>query len=76
MFPIKNLQTGGPYDLQLIAHDADGSAPNNVIAYRIVDGAGDKFVMNSITGVISTALGSSLDPDLTQPRILRYLYHR
>ncbi|BES92052.1 Cadherin domain [Nesidiocoris tenuis] len=79
VFEVANFSTtipedvpGGTSIVKLIAHDADGSAPNNVIAYRIVDGAGDKFVMNSITGVISTALGSSLDPDLTQPRILRY----
>ncbi|XP_014258581.1 cadherin-23-like isoform X2 [Cimex lectularius] len=58
--------------LKVTAHDADGSAPNNEIVYRIIDGAGDKFVIDSNTGVISVAIGAKLDPDLTQPRTTKY----
>jgi hypothetical protein len=50
----------------------DGSAPNNVIAYRIQSGARDKFVIDSTTGVVSVALGATLDPDQTHPRTVRY----
>ncbi|EFX87616.1 hypothetical protein DAPPUDRAFT_235424 [Daphnia pulex] len=58
--------------LQVQALDMDGSAPNNVIAYRIQSGARDKFVIDSTTGVVSVALGATLDPDQTHPRTVRY----
>lgn len=52
--------------------DRDGSSPNNVIAYRIQNGASDKFVISSDTGAISVASGASLDPDLTAPKTTEY----
>lgn len=58
--------------LQLVAIDRDGSLPNNQIVYRIQEGAQDKFIINSQTGVISVAPGANLDPDLTQAKILNY----
>lgn len=58
--------------LQVQALDMDGSAPNNVIAYRIQSGARDKFVIDSTTGVVSVAIGATLDPDQTHPRTVRY----
>lgn len=58
--------------LQVQAMDMDGSAPNNVVAYRIQSGARDKFVIDSTTGVVSVALGATLDPDQTHPRTVRY----
>lgn len=58
--------------LQVHALDMDGSAPNNVVAYRIQSGARDKFVIDSATGVVSIALGATLDPDQTHPRTVRY----
>lgn len=57
---------------QVKARDSDGSAPNNRIVYRIQRGASDKFVIDSATGVISVAKGSSLDPDKTNPKSNRY----
>ena len=54
------------------ALDFDGSSPNNVVAYRIQNGALDKFVIDSASGVISVANGASLDPDRTKPRIDQY----
>ena len=58
--------------VQVQAIDQDGSAPNNVVAYRIQSGARDKFVIDSATGVISIASGASLDPDQSNPRVSRY----
>lgn len=58
--------------LEVRAVDHDGSSPNNAIVYRIQSGAKDKFVIGADTGVISVALGASLDPDLTQPKTLHY----
>lgn len=63
---------GGSSVLQVTAIDRDGSAPNNVVVYRIQTGAGDKFIINSETGVISVAHGANLDPDLTESK--RSLY--
>ncbi|KAL1490790.1 hypothetical protein ABEB36_013427 [Hypothenemus hampei] len=59
---------GGTAVIQVNAVDMDGSFPNNYIVYRIQQGAADKFVIDSETGVISTAYGANLDPDLTQPK--------
>ncbi|XP_066258040.1 cadherin-23 isoform X2 [Euwallacea similis] len=59
---------GGTPIMQVQAFDYDGSSPNNHVVYRIQQGAFDKFIIDSETGVISTALGANLDPDLTQPR--------
>ncbi|XP_057365539.1 cadherin-23-like isoform X1 [Daphnia carinata] len=58
--------------LQVQALDMDGSSPNNVVAYRIQSGARDKFVIDSTTGIVSVALGATLDPDQTHPRTVRY----
>ena len=58
--------------LQVKASDADGSAPNNVVAYRIQSGAKDKFVIDAATGVVSVAPGATLDPDRSHPRTVRY----
>ncbi|XP_063703738.1 LOW QUALITY PROTEIN: cadherin-23 [Culicoides brevitarsis] len=58
--------------LEVRATDRDGSSPNNAIFYRIQSGAKDKFVIGADTGVISVAIGASLDPDLTQPKTLHY----
>ncbi|XP_043655694.1 cadherin-23 [Drosophila teissieri] len=63
---------GGSSVLQVTAIDRDGSAPNNVVVYRIQTGASDKFIINSETGVISVAQGANLDPDLTDSK--RSLY--
>ncbi|XP_017844659.1 cadherin-23 [Drosophila busckii] len=63
---------GGSAILQLQASDRDGSAPNNVIVYRIQTGASDKFIINSETGVITVAQGANLDPDLTDSRRMLY----
>ncbi|XP_066157175.1 cadherin-23 isoform X2 [Euwallacea fornicatus] len=63
----ENIDGGTPI-MQVQAFDYDGSSPNNHIVYRIQQGAFDKFIIDSETGVISTALGANLDPDLTQPR--------
>ena len=58
--------------LQVRATDADGSTPNNAVAYRIQSGAKDKFVIDAATGVVSLAPGATLDPDRTHPRTVRY----
>ena len=60
---------------QVEATDADGSAPNNRIAYRIQSGAMDKFVIDSDSGTIRIAEGASLDPDQSHPRRSRYQLH-
>ncbi|XP_050665095.1 cadherin-23 [Leptidea sinapis] len=54
--------------LEVKARDVDGSSPNNRIVYRIQRGASDKFVIDSHTGLVSVANGSSLDPDKTDPK--------
>ncbi|CAH0391322.1 unnamed protein product [Bemisia tabaci] len=58
--------------LQVQAKDSDGSSPNNVIVFRIQNGASDKFVVDASTGVISVAKGASLDPDSTDPKTKEY----
>ncbi|XP_053612756.1 cadherin-23 [Plodia interpunctella] len=63
---------GGASVLEVKARDADGSSPNNRVVYRIQRGASDKFVIDSSTGVVSVANGSSLDPDKTNPKSNRY----
>ncbi|XP_072938602.1 cadherin-23 [Epargyreus clarus] len=63
---------GGTSVLEVKARDADGSAPNNRIVYRIQRGASDKFVIDSRSGLVSVANGSSLDPDRTDPKSDRY----
>lgn len=64
---------GGTSILNVKAIDLDGSAPNNVVFYRILSGGSDKFVIGSDSGVISVASGASLDPDLTDPKKTNYL---
>jgi hypothetical protein len=64
---LESLDTGSSI-LTVKAVDLDGSSPNNLIFYRIIDGALDKFVIGSDTGVISIANGASLDPDLSTPK--------
>ena len=60
---------------QVEATDADGSAPNNRIAYRIQSGAMDKFVIDSDSGTVRIAEGASLDPDQSHPRRSSYQLH-
>lgn len=67
----ENLPAGS-FVLKVSAVDRDASSPNNVIVYRIQSGAADKFVISADTGVISVAVGASLDPDLTVPKTLDY----
>ncbi|KAL1123291.1 hypothetical protein AAG570_002377 [Ranatra chinensis] len=64
---------GGTSILKVAAHDRDGSSPNNAVFYRIAEGAADKFVIGADSGVIATAVGSNLDPDLSQPRMERHI---
>ena len=59
--------------MQVHANDADGSSANNQIHYRIQSGAKDKFVIDSISGMISVSPGASLDPDMTVPKTFSYL---
>ncbi|XP_076254709.1 cadherin 88C [Rhynchophorus ferrugineus] len=63
---------GGTPIIQVEAFDMDGSTPNNRIVYRIQNGALDKFIIDSETGVISIASGANLDPDLSHPRKNHY----
>ncbi|XP_073949712.1 cadherin 88C [Choristoneura fumiferana] len=63
---------GGTSVLEVKARDSDGSSPNNRVVYRIQRGASDKFVIDSRSGVVSVANGSSLDPDKTNPKSNRY----
>nr|XP_034827125.1 cadherin-23 [Maniola hyperantus] len=63
---------GGTSVLEVKARDGDGSSPNNRVVYRIQRGASDKFVIDSRTGLISVANGSSLDPDRTDPKSTKY----
>ncbi|XP_061729835.1 cadherin-23 [Cydia pomonella] len=63
---------GGTSVLEVKARDGDGSSPNNRVVYRIQRGASDKFVIDSRSGVVSVANGSSLDPDKTNPKSNRY----
>lgn len=69
---MENLDPGTPI-MTVKAVDLDGSSPNNLVHYRIIDGALDKFVIGSDTGTISIANGASLDPDLSDPKRLNYL---
>lgn len=64
---------GGTSILSVNAFDRDGSSPNNNIVYRILNGAGDKFVVGAENGVILVAPGASLDPDLTDPKTTNYV---
>ncbi|XP_052863308.1 cadherin-23 [Anopheles cruzii] len=50
--------------LKVVAMDGDGSFPNNLVSYRIQQGADGKFVIGAETGEISVTSGASLDPDL------------
>ncbi|GLH04217.1 Cadherin-87A [Gryllus bimaculatus] len=63
---------GGSSIMQVKAWDDDGSSPNNVVVYRIQEGAEDKFVIDAETGVVSVAHGANLDPDRTDPKTTRY----
>jgi hypothetical protein len=64
---------GGTSILHVKAVDFDGSQPNNLIYYRIVEGAYDKFVIGSDSGIISVANGANLDPDLSNPKRHKYV---
>lgn len=66
---ITNLRI---FTFKVTAHDHDASSPNNEVVYRIQSGAGDKFIIDAASGIISVANGASLDPDLTEPRIQHY----
>ncbi|CAH2108500.1 unnamed protein product [Euphydryas editha] len=63
---------GGTSVLEVKARDADGSALNSRVAYRIQRGAADKFVIDARSGLVSVAGGSALDPDRTEPKTTRY----
>ncbi|XP_060850417.1 cadherin-23-like [Rhopalosiphum padi] len=63
---------GGSTVLEVNAWDEDGSAPNNIVVYRLSSGAEDKFVIDAYSGVIKVAHGASLDPDKTQPKTYAY----
>ncbi|XP_054269612.1 cadherin-23-like [Macrosteles quadrilineatus] len=63
---------GGSTVLQVKASDDDASSPNNQVVYRIQSGAGDKFVIDPTSGILSVANGASLDPDGTDPRTMQY----
>lgn len=67
----EEIESGTPV-LGVKAFDLDGSAPNNLVSYRIVSGASDKFVIGSDSGIISVANGASLDPDLAEPKKKNY----
>ncbi|XP_067000515.2 cadherin-23 [Anabrus simplex] len=69
---IQEDMPGGSSILQVKAWDGDGSSPNNVVVYRIQDGAEDKFVIDAATGVVRVAYGANLDPDRTDPKTNRY----
>lgn len=69
---ISEELVSGTSILTVHAVDNDGSAPNNLVFYRIVSGASDKFVIGSDTGIISIANGASLDPDLSDPKRTNY----
>lgn len=58
--------------IQVKAWDADGSAPNNRVVYRIQQGAEDKFVMDADTGIVTVAHGANLDPDRSEPKSTLY----
>ncbi|CAG9578961.1 unnamed protein product [Danaus chrysippus] len=64
---------GGTSVIEVKARDSDGSSPNNRVVYRIQRGASDKFVIDSVSGLISIAAGASLDPDRTEPTTNRYV---
>ncbi|XP_059472366.1 cadherin-23 [Neocloeon triangulifer] len=68
----EDLEGGSPV-VQVHAYDLDGSSPNNLVAYRLMSGAGDKFIIDSDTGAISVAPGASLDPDKTDPKTDLYV---
>ncbi len=69
---MENLE-GGTSVLTVKAVDSDGSSPNNLVYYRILNGAFDKFVIGSDSGIISIANGATLDPDLSDPKKQHYL---
>lgn len=48
--------------LQLVATDPDG--PDANISYYIDSGARDNFVLNKLTGILSTSPGANLDREL------------
>ncbi|KAG1683802.1 Cadherin-23 [Nymphon striatum] len=70
---ISEDATGGSKVLQVVAYDADQSTANHKVAYRIQNGAFDKFVIDADAGVISVADRANLDPDLTFPKINHYI---
>uniref|UniRef100_A0A182QBJ4 Cadherin domain-containing protein n=1 Tax=Anopheles farauti TaxID=69004 RepID=A0A182QBJ4_9DIPT len=53
--------------LRVTAMDGDGSFPNNLVTYRIQQGADGRFVIGASTGEISITHGASLDPNLLAP---------
>ncbi|XP_053680882.1 cadherin-23 [Anopheles nili] len=53
--------------LRVTAMDSDGSFPNNLVTYRIQQGADGRFVIGASTGEISITHGASLDPNLVAP---------
>lgn len=53
----------GSLVLQVHADDKDASSAYNKVSYRITSGGGDKFVIDSESGIISVAAGANLDVD-------------
>ena len=49
---------------EVSAADADGTAPNNEIIYRIDSGARDKFRIDAGTGQITVESRANLDRDI------------
>lgn len=68
----EDIRPGDPI-IQVHAFDHDGSLTNRRIVYRIKSGAQDKLIIQAEEGLISVAQGASLDPDLTNPKILFHL---
>ncbi|CAG0889558.1 unnamed protein product [Cyprideis torosa] len=63
---------GGSELLRVSATDLDASPLNSRVAYRIAEGAIDKFTLNPDDGSLYLATGASLDPDITNPPTLHY----
>ena len=53
----------GQQVVQVLAQDGDHSPANSKISYRIASGAGDKFVIDPESGLITVASGANLDID-------------
>lgn len=59
---VKENAKSGTSVLKLVATDPDG--PDSNITYYIDSGARDNFVLNKLTGILSTSAGANLDREL------------